>query len=46
LIEIEESEVPESLKTVIYKLLQEALNNIAKHSQADHIRLGLTKTEK
>ncbi len=46
LIEIEESEVPESLKTVIYKLLQEALNNIAKHSRANHIRLGLTKTEK
>ena len=38
--------MPESSKTVIYKLLQEALNNIAKHSRADHIRLGLTKTEK
>jgi signal transduction histidine kinase len=29
------------LKTVIYRLLQEALNNMAKHSQADLVRLSL-----
>ena len=31
-IEIEEDQVPDSLKIVIYRVLQEALNNIAKHS--------------
>jgi signal transduction histidine kinase len=39
---IEESDVPDSLKTVIFRVLQEALNNIGKHSQAHlvHICLG------
>jgi len=37
--------VPDPLKTVIYRVLQEALNNVAKHSKADLVRLSLRKTE-
>jgi signal transduction histidine kinase len=40
-IEIGEADVPPSLKTVIYRLMQEALNNVAKHSQAKQVRLAL-----
>jgi PAS domain S-box-containing protein len=42
-IEIAENEMPDTLKTVIYRISQEALNNIAKHSQADSVRLSLKK---
>jgi len=44
-IQIEESEVPDSLKTVIFRVLQEAMNNIAKHSKADRIHLLLRKKD-
>jgi signal transduction histidine kinase len=44
-IDIAEDNVPVSLKTVIYRVLQEALNNTAKHSKADLIHLSLRKTE-
>ena len=43
-INIEESEVPDFLKTVIYRLLQETMNNIAKHSKANSVNLLLQKT--
>jgi PAS domain S-box-containing protein len=42
-IEIHETDIPSPLKTVIYRILQEALNNVAKHSRADRIRLVLKK---
>jgi PAS domain S-box-containing protein len=42
---IEESEVPKSLKTVIYRITQEALNNIAKHSKAGCVCLSLQKID-
>ena len=45
-IHIEENEVPDSLKTVIYRILQEAMNNIAKYSQATRVRLSLRKKDK
>ncbi len=38
-----ETDIPESLKTVIYRVLQEALNNVAKHSGADSVTIFLTK---
>jgi signal transduction histidine kinase len=41
-----ESDVPDPLKIVIYRVLQEALNNIVKHSGADHVDLSLKRTEK
>jgi PAS domain S-box-containing protein len=42
-IGIAETDIPESLKTVIYRVLQEALNNVAKHSGADSVTIFLTK---
>jgi PAS domain S-box-containing protein len=44
-IDIEEPEVPEHLKTDIYRILQESLNNVAKHSNADRVRLSLRKAD-
>jgi signal transduction histidine kinase len=41
-IGIQEHEVPDSLKTVIFRITQEAVNNIAKHSKADLVSLALT----
>jgi signal transduction histidine kinase len=41
--DIEENEVPDTLKTVIYRISQEGLNNIAKYSKADLVRLFLKK---
>ncbi len=43
-IDIQEHEVPEPLKIVIYRLLQEGLNNIAKHSKALAVSLSLKKS--
>jgi PAS domain S-box-containing protein len=40
-IRIDEGDVPDSLKTVIFRLLQEAVNNVTKHSQATIIDLLL-----
>ncbi len=44
-IDIQESEVPDFLKIVIYRILQEALNNAASHSRADLVRISLAKTD-
>jgi len=44
-INIEENDVPESLKIVIFRVLQEALNNVAKHSEADLVHVRLSKTD-
>ena len=44
-IDIEESEVPLYLKTTIYRIMQEALNNVAKHSKANFVHLQLQKTK-
>ena len=43
-IDIEESEVPEPLKIVIFRLVQETLNNVSKHAKADLVRLSIHKT--
>jgi signal transduction histidine kinase len=43
-INVREEDVPESLKVVIYRVLQEALNNVMKHSDAENVRLCLKKT--
>jgi len=44
--EIDENEVPESLKILIFRILQEALNNVAKHSGADTVNLSLKKNKR
>ena len=44
-IDIIENEVSDSLKTVIYRVTQEALNNVFKHSKADLVRISLQKAE-
>jgi signal transduction histidine kinase len=44
-INIEEHEVSDSLKTVIFRVLQEAMNNVAKHSEANQVILALNKTD-
>ena len=45
-IDIQESDIPSLLKTVIYRILQEALNNVAKHSQAGLVQLNLKKSDR
>ena len=41
LIEVEEFEVPDLLKTNIFRILQEAMNNASKYSQASKITVSL-----
>lgn len=45
-ITVLEKEVPDVLKTIIFRVLQEAMNNIAKHSSADFVRVYLEKSER
>jgi signal transduction histidine kinase len=42
-IDIEEEEVPDNLKIVIFRIIQEAMNNIGKHSGAAHILVSLQR---
>jgi len=44
-IQAEEQQIPTLLKTVIFRIIQEALNNIGKHSQAVKIRLNLAQKD-
>ena len=45
-ISLQEEDVQEPLKIVIYRVLQEALNNVLKHGGADTVRVRLRKTER
>lgn len=42
---IEERNIPNSLKIVIFRVTQEGMNNIAKHSKADLVHLSLLKMD-
>jgi PAS domain S-box-containing protein len=42
---LKERDIPNSLKIVIYRVTQEGMNNIAKHSKADLIHLSLRKMD-
>jgi PAS domain S-box-containing protein len=44
-VDIEENDIPLYLKTTIYRIMQEALNNVAKHSKANIVDLQLQKTK-
>ncbi len=44
-IDIEENDVPDSLRTPIFRICQEALNNVAKHSKATLANLSLQKSD-
>lgn len=37
--------MPKILKIVIFRVLQEALNNVAKHSRADRVGVSLTRED-
>jgi len=40
---IQEGKIPVALKTVVFRVVQEGLNNVAKHSQGDRVHLSLRK---
>jgi signal transduction histidine kinase len=40
-IKIEEDEIPNDLKIALYRIIQEAFNNMAKHGKGDHVVLSL-----
>lgn len=40
---VQEGNIPLPLKVTIFRILQEAVNNIVKHAKADNIRVRLTK---
>ena len=42
-IQIEESDIPFELRVVFFRIIQEAFNNVAKHSQASRIRLTIAR---
>jgi len=43
-IDVTEQEIPEVVKIVIYRVIQEALNNAARHSQADTVYIRLKRS--
>jgi PAS domain S-box-containing protein len=42
-LEVEEDEIPQPIKIVIFRLVQEALNNVAKYSEAEQVNVSLMK---
>jgi PAS domain S-box-containing protein len=42
--QVEETDVPDYLKIVVFRVLQEALHNVAKHSRANYVDVRLKKT--
>ena len=46
LCNVNERDIPETLKIVIFRILQEAVTNIVKHSCAKHVMIHVSKTER
>jgi signal transduction histidine kinase len=44
-IAVAENDVSVPLKTVIFRIMQEALNNVVRHARARHVRVHLRKTD-
>jgi PAS domain S-box-containing protein len=44
-IDIREEDIPQPLKTAMFRILQEAMNNLAEHGRADVARIVLRKTD-
>jgi len=44
-IDVDEDQIPEPLKIVIFRILQEALNNVTKYSRATLVDIGLEKKD-
>ncbi|NLI82102.1 MAG: PAS domain S-box protein [Deltaproteobacteria bacterium] len=44
-IDVDERDVPEELKIVIFRVIQEAMNNVAKHSGAEFVEISLSNKE-
>ncbi len=44
-VTVREEEVPENLKIPLFRITQEALNNIGKHAKANSVDLGLRKVD-
>ena len=45
-IEVDDDQLPDDVKTAIFRIVQEALNNVTKHSKADLVRLNLLNKDK
>ena len=43
-IEVSEQDISEGIRIVIFRVLQEALNNFAKHGKGDRVDLSLSKS--
>lgn len=41
--DVEESDVPDAAKVALFRIVQEAMNNISRHSRADSVRLSLKR---
>jgi len=44
-LDVQEGDVPDPLKIAIYRIIQEALSNVAKHSKAKRVTVSLKKVE-
>jgi PAS domain S-box-containing protein len=44
-VDLSEEDIPGTLKLPVYRIVQEALNNIGRHSKADLVNVSLKKTD-